>query len=78
MGRPPELGALGVARSGRGQALAREPALVAAAASRVGKMNFAHPTGFVSTVGRDEKTIREYIQRQEEEDRRLDQGKMFD
>jgi putative transposase len=33
---------------------------------------------FVSTVGRDEKTIREYIQRQEEEDRRLDQGKMFD
>jgi putative transposase len=32
---------------------------------------------FVSTVGRDEKAIREYIQRQEEEDRRLDQGKMF-
>ena len=33
---------------------------------------------FVSTVGRDEKAIREYLQRQEEEDRRLDQGKMFD
>jgi len=33
---------------------------------------------FVSTVGRDEKTIREYIQRQEQEDRRLDQMKMFD
>ena len=33
---------------------------------------------WVSTVGRDEKAIREYIQRQEEEDRRLDQGKMFD
>ena len=33
---------------------------------------------FVSTVGRDEKTIREYIQRQEEEDRRLDQMQMFD
>jgi putative transposase len=33
---------------------------------------------FVSTVGRDEKAIREYIQRQEEEDRRLDQGKMFE
>jgi putative transposase len=33
---------------------------------------------FVSAVGRDEKAIREYIQRQEEEDRRLDQGKMFD
>jgi putative transposase len=33
---------------------------------------------FVSTVGRDEKAIREYIQRQEEEDHRLDQMKMFD
>jgi len=33
---------------------------------------------FVSTVGRDEKAIREYIQRQEEEDRRQDQMKMFD
>ena len=28
---------------------------------------------FVSTLGRDEEAIREYIQRQEEEDRRLDQ-----
>ena len=33
---------------------------------------------FVSTVGRDEKAIREYVQRQEQEDRRLDQMKMFD
>jgi len=33
---------------------------------------------FVSTVGRDEKTIRDYIQRQEQEDRRLDQMQMFD
>jgi putative transposase len=33
---------------------------------------------FVSTVGRDEKAIRAYIQRQEQEDRRLDQMKMFD
>ena len=33
---------------------------------------------FVSTVGRDEKVIREYIRRQEQEDRRLDQMKMFD
>jgi putative transposase len=33
---------------------------------------------FVSTVGRDEKVIREYLQRQEQEDRRLDQRKMFD
>jgi putative transposase len=32
----------------------------------------------VSTVGRDEKVIREYIQRQEQEDLRLDQMKMFD
>ena len=33
---------------------------------------------FVSTVGRDEKAIRDYIQRQDQEDRRLDQMKMFD
>ncbi len=28
---------------------------------------------FVSTVGRDEAAVREYIRRQEEEDKRLDQ-----
>jgi putative transposase len=33
---------------------------------------------FVSTIGRDEQTIREYIQRQQAEDRRMDQMKMFD
>ncbi len=33
---------------------------------------------FVSTVGRDEKVIREYIKKQEQEDRRLDQLNMFD
>ena len=32
---------------------------------------------FVSTVGRDEKAIREYIQQQEQEDRRIDQLTMF-
>jgi putative transposase len=32
---------------------------------------------YVSTVGRDEKTIREYIQHQEAEDKRLDQLEMF-
>jgi putative transposase len=32
---------------------------------------------FVSTVGTDEKTIREYIRRQEKEDRRFDQLSMF-
>lgn len=32
---------------------------------------------FVSTVGMDEETIREYIKRQEKEDRRLDQLSMF-
>jgi putative transposase len=32
---------------------------------------------FVSTVGRDEATIREYIQQQEAEDRRRDQQEMF-
>jgi putative transposase len=33
---------------------------------------------FVSTVGTDEQTIREYIKRQETEDRRLDQLRMFE
>jgi putative transposase len=33
---------------------------------------------YVSTVGGDEKAIREYIKKQQEEDRRLDQMKMFD
>lgn len=32
---------------------------------------------YVSTVGRDEATLREYIQRQEAEDRRLDQMKLW-
>jgi putative transposase len=32
---------------------------------------------FVSTVGRDETIIREYIQRQEEEDKRLDQLRLW-
>jgi putative transposase len=32
---------------------------------------------FVSTVGRDEKAVREYIKTQEEEDRRLDQLNLF-
>jgi putative transposase len=32
---------------------------------------------FVSTVGRDEGTIREYIRNQEEEDKRLDQLKLW-
>ena len=33
---------------------------------------------FVSTVGRDEDAIREYIRKQEEEDRRIDQLNMFE
>ena len=32
---------------------------------------------FVSTVGRDEKTIREYIQNQDKEDARMDQMNLF-
>jgi putative transposase len=32
---------------------------------------------FVSTVGRDEEVIREYIKKQEEEDKRLDQLKLW-
>ena len=33
---------------------------------------------YVSTTGKDEKVIREYIRKQEEEDRRLDQLRMFE
>ena len=33
---------------------------------------------FVSTVGRNEQVIREYIRKQELEDRRIDQQKLFD
>jgi len=33
---------------------------------------------FVSTVGRDEETIRQYIKKQEAEDRRIDQLQLFD
>ena len=33
---------------------------------------------FVSTIGADEKTVRDYIRRQEEEDRRLDRLSMFE
>jgi putative transposase len=33
---------------------------------------------FASTVGRDEQVIREYIRRQEAEDRRLEQLKLLD
>jgi putative transposase len=32
---------------------------------------------FVSTVGRDERAVREYIKKQEEEDRRLDQMNLW-
>ena len=32
---------------------------------------------FVSTVGRDERVIREYIRNQEQEDKRLDQMNMW-
>ncbi len=39
--------------------------------------NFWAKGYFVSTVGRDEKVIREYIKKQEAEDKRLDQLQMF-
>ena len=32
---------------------------------------------YVSTVGKDEEAVREYIQRQEKEDKRLEQLKLF-
>ena len=40
-------------------------------------MNFWARGYFVSTVGRDEKMIRDYIQNQEKEDARMDQMKLF-
>jgi len=40
--------------------------------------NFWAHGDFVSTVGADEQTIRDYIKRQEPEDRRLDQLSMFE
>jgi putative transposase len=33
---------------------------------------------YVSTVGKDEKVVREYIKKQEEEDKRIDQLNMFE
>ncbi len=39
--------------------------------------NFWAKGYFVSTVGRDEQTIREYIKKQEAEDKRFDQLQMF-
>ena len=33
---------------------------------------------FVSTIGKDEKAVREYINKQEKEDRRLDQLNLFE
>ena len=33
---------------------------------------------YVSTVGKDEKAVQAYIRRQEEEDRRVDQLKLFE
>ena len=39
--------------------------------------NFCARGYFVSTVGRDEETVRKYIRKQEENDRRIDQLKMF-
>ena len=40
------------------------------------EQNFWARGYFVSTVGRDEKVIREYIRRQEQEDQRLEQLKL--
>ncbi len=42
-----------------------------------GGQNFWARGYYVSTVGRDEKTIRKYIQDQEKEDIKLEQGDLF-
>jgi len=41
-------------------------------------LNYLARGYFVSTVGRDETVIREYIRHQEQEDQRLDQLKLWD
>jgi len=41
-------------------------------------MNFWARGDYVSTVGRDEAQVRQYIREQDKEDRRLDQLKMFE
>jgi REP element-mobilizing transposase RayT len=41
-------------------------------------LNFWARGYYVSTVGRDESQVRQYIREQEKEDRRLDQLKMFE
>jgi REP-associated tyrosine transposase len=41
-------------------------------------LNFWARGYYVSTVGRDERQVRQYIREQEKEDRRLDQLKMFE
>ncbi len=40
--------------------------------------NFWVRNYFVSMVGKDERTVREYIKKQEREDRRIDQLNLFD
>jgi putative transposase len=41
------------------------------------KRNFVARGFFVSTVGRDQEVIREYIRKQEEEDKRLEQMNLW-
>ena len=53
------------------------PAVYGSAKNFVGQ-NFWARGYYVSTVGRDEEQIRNYIREQEKEDKRLDQLKMFD
>ena len=43
----------------------------------MGEMKFWARGYYVSTVGRDEETIRNYIKDQEEEDKRIDQLDLF-
>lgn len=43
-----------------------------------GGQNFLAKGYYVSTVGKDEEAVREYIQHQEQEDKRIDQLKLFE
>ena len=60
----------------RGPATRRHPRRGAASFNFVGQHFWARGY-FVSTVGRDEEVVREYIRSQEKEDERLEQLSLF-
>jgi hypothetical protein len=68
-----------IAGGGFHQGKERDPsgAGIRGAQAELCRSEFLGPGYFVSTVGRDETTIREYIRSQEKEDERLDQMNLW-